>query len=348
MAAAHHVQRPAADLAAVAVHREPGRDALHLPLGVLGEADPHVRVERLVDAAEGEAHLRQRLVAHPLLGDGAHLRHQRPPLLGQRDHAERDALLARLVERRAHVLPGLAAELQVREVDEGVLGDLHPLPAQRARRVRGLLRRREQARHPAAALAQRRRTPARPRPDPPPVPPGRRGRSRRLRAAGRRRTTRPSGVRNQVFSGQVAIHDSVPPPLFCSICTAVGWSIAVVAVLRRTRRRDGTRKARRPTMRMTKTRRPQQLVGGEARQPVVDVEVAAEDRDEDAEHGDERAPRNDVEARDDDGEPPGQPLAPAEAPDQEQDEDQRDARGRRGPGCRRGPGRVARRPGRSR
>ena len=269
-----------------------------------------MRVQRLVDAPEGEAHLRERLVAHPLLGDRAHLRHQRPALLGQRDHAERDALLARLVERRAHVLPRLAAELQVREVDEGVLGDLHPLPTQRARRVRGLLRRREQARHPAAALAQGRERPHGLAPI-------------RLRSDRVAEADRDAGV-PLVGDERLPVGRAEPGVLRPGRHPRQRAAAALLQHLhgRRLVDRGGRGAPPHPTARRHaegpatddedhEDRRPQQLVGGEARQPVVDVEVAAEDRDEDAEHRDDE-PEEHVEARDDDGEPPGQPLAPAE------------------------------------
>ena len=226
--------------------------------------------------------------------------------------------LRRLVQRRADVLPRLARELQVRQVDRGC-------PRRPARRCQpsaaaaSAVSSVAENRHGTqpAALAHARRTsrtasrPIRGGPTGSPRP------TRRRRAAGRRAKTPPVGGRTRWFSGQVAIHDSVPPPL-------------LLQHLHRGRLvdRGGRGASPQPTARRHaegaatddedhEDRRPQQLVGGEARQPGVDVEVAAEDRDEDAEHRDDEAEEH-VEARDDDGEPPGQPLAAAEPRDQEQ------------------------------
>ena len=112
VAAAHDVERPAAHLAVAPVHRQPRRDACTCPSA--STASP----TRTCGSSASSTPPRVKPISgsplspDPLLGDGAHLRDQRPRLLGQRDHAERDALLARLVERRAHVLPRLARELR--------------------------------------------------------------------------------------------------------------------------------------------------------------------------------------------------------------------------------------------
>ena len=153
------------------------------------------------------------------------------------------------------------------------------------------------------------RTPARPRPAPPPVRPGRRGRSRRPRAAGRRRTTRPSGVRNQVFSGQVAIHDSVPPPLFCSICVGgrtgrSRWSRCCAAP-------DGGTARGTPADRSTSTRKSavHSSLSAAKRGSPSSTSMSPPKIAMRTPSTATSSAEDDVEARDDDGEPPGQALA---------------------------------------
>ena len=282
-----------------------------------------MRVEGLVDAAEREAHLRQRLVAHPLLGDGPHLRDERPALLGQRDHAERDALLARLVQRGAHVLPRLAPEFEIGEVDEGVLGHLHALPAEHGRRVGGLLGDREEARHPAAALAH-----------PGVLQDG-------VAPLGRRPHRVAEADRDACVAlvGDEGVALAWPEPGVLRPGRHPGQraAAALLQQLRRGRAVDLRARGaaaqpppqrhpegRTPDHEHEEERGPHQLVGGEARNALFDVDVAAEDGDEDADHRDEDAD-GDVDARDDDGEPPGEPLAVAQASDEQQGEDQGDA-----------------------
>ena len=178
------------------------------------------------------------------------------------------------------------------------------------RRVRGLLRRREQARHPAAALAQGRERPHG-------LAPVRFGSDRVAEADRDARVPLVGDERLPVGSPEPGVLRPGGHPR----------QRAAAALLQhlhggRLVDRGGRGAPPHPTARRHaegspsddedhEDRRPQQLVGGEARQPVVDVDVAAEDRDEDAQHRDREAEEH-VEACDDDGEPPGQPLAPAE------------------------------------
>ncbi len=108
-------------------------------VGVHGQTDADSRIDRLVHSAEGEAQLRQTLVLDPLRGDGPHLRLDPPRLVGERPKAQLDALFGRLVHRGADVLPRLSLELQGRQVDHCLLGDLDRVPAH-VRRVAGRLR----------------------------------------------------------------------------------------------------------------------------------------------------------------------------------------------------------------
>ena len=142
----HDVEGPPPRLAAArAVGGHPRGHPVDGAVGVHGQADPDVGIHRLVEPAEGEAHLRQALVAHPLLRDRPHLHLHPAGLVGQRDQAMGQPLLGRLVQRGPHVLPGLAGERQAGQGDHGLLRDLHRAPAPRRGVVRRLLRDREQA-----------------------------------------------------------------------------------------------------------------------------------------------------------------------------------------------------------
>ena len=88
-------------------------------------------------AAQREAHLRQRLVGDPRSADHRQLVSHHRLGVGPPGDDEADVLLAGLVDGGADVLPLLALELEVLEVDDAVLGDLDGLPAKGRRRGRG-------------------------------------------------------------------------------------------------------------------------------------------------------------------------------------------------------------------
>ena len=129
-----------------------------------------------------------------------------------------------------------------------------------------------------------------------------------------------------MFSGQVAIQDNVLPPCFCSSCVAVCRSMAVVAARRRTRRRDGTRNAARPTTSTTSRAVHSSCVRGEARDALATSTTMSSPMMAGRMPSTAIAtPAKTLCAREDDGDPPGEPLPLAEPADQQGDDEQGDA-----------------------
>ena len=90
-------------------------------------------------AAEREAHLGQRLVIAPRVGDdGDLIAPARRALLPGGPHGV-DALAGRVIHGGAHVLVDLALECEAGQVQQGLLGDLHDRPALLTRGLREFL-----------------------------------------------------------------------------------------------------------------------------------------------------------------------------------------------------------------
>ena len=104
-----------------------------------GDQDARLGDREFGHAAERKAHLGQGLVIAPRIGDdGDLIAPTRRALLPGGPHGL-DALAGCVVHGGAHVLVGLALESEARQVQQGLLGDLHDSPALLARGLRELL-----------------------------------------------------------------------------------------------------------------------------------------------------------------------------------------------------------------
>ena len=247
---------------------------MHGAVGVDGQAHPDLRVQRLVDAAEGEAHLGQALVLDPLRGDRLDLHLHAAGHLGERPEARRwmPSLAAwlRAVRTSCQALPTKSSVGRSITASSATWRLCHP-------RARAWCEASEVTvnRHGTRPWAWTGRRSPRAGPS---------GRASSA-ATGSQRPDGDPGVHavgdvagagpsvNHRFSGQVVIHASrftVP----CSRSRAAARSrcpssagATRLPVVRRARRREGLRKACRPTMSTPRPRRVADEVPAATRRP---------------------------------------------------------------------------------
>ena len=127
---------------------------MHGAIGVDRHQQAHLRIVDLLEPAEGEAHLRQALVGDPLLGDRGDLIGDRERRRAEPQPLRFDAGLLRAVQCGADVLELLAGEREVGKVEEGLLGDLQPAPAEFVGDRLACAAHRVEARRPAVARGE--------------------------------------------------------------------------------------------------------------------------------------------------------------------------------------------------
>ena len=130
----HEVERPPDD-PPVTPRGQPAGHTEHATVRVDRIQQPHARVTQLLDAAQGELHLRQRLALRPLLGDVLDLLAHVERRIEERGAHVHDALPLRLVDGGADVLPLLAGGLPLPRVDDHLAAHLDRLPSHREQPV---------------------------------------------------------------------------------------------------------------------------------------------------------------------------------------------------------------------